>query len=153
MNLKDILTISGKSGLYKLVANNKNGFIVECLKDKKRSPAFMRDRISALDEISIFTNEDEVSLKEVFVKLYKYMEHKPVDIDVISKPEELKKLFTAFFPEYDEDRFYTSHMKKVVQWYNELLANNMLDENLDNAEDTNSESVPEDKSVEDKSNE
>ncbi|MDD4141773.1 MAG: DUF5606 domain-containing protein [Bacteroidales bacterium] len=131
MNLKDILTISGKPGLFKLVANNKNGFIAESLTDKKRIPVFARDKVSALDEISIFTNDDEKRLKKVLSMLYVHQDKKPVDKTVISDNKALIKLFGDFFPEYDAERFYTSHMKKVCQWYNELLAEGLVDENGD----------------------
>ncbi|MDR2085388.1 MAG: DUF5606 domain-containing protein [Bacteroidales bacterium] len=128
MDLKDILTISGKPGLYKLIANNKNGLIVESFNDEKRIPVFSTDKISALDEISIFTEGDDIPLKEVFIKLYKHLNHQAVEQSVINDNKATKELFKAFFPEYDEDRVYASHQKKVFQWYNELLRLNLIND-------------------------
>ncbi|MDL2228250.1 DUF5606 domain-containing protein [Bacteroidales bacterium OttesenSCG-928-K03] len=128
MDLKDILTISGKPGLYKLIANNKNGLIVESLRDNKRVAVFATDKISSLDEISIFMENEDMPLKDVFVKLYKHLEHKPVEQNIINDNKKMKELFKAFLPEYDEDRVYASHQKKLFQWYNELLSLNLIDE-------------------------
>ncbi len=141
MDIREILTISGKSGLFKLVSNSKNTFIVESLADGKRFPAFARDKVSSLDEISIFTDEDDMPLRDLFVKLYVYQNHAPVDAEIISDNDKLKALFDTFIPNYDHDRLYVSHMKKIVGWYNELLSHDLIDE------------VNEDDSVEEEKNE
>lgn len=137
MDIREILTISGKSGLFKLVSNSRNTFIVESLADGKRFPAFARDKVSSLDEISIFTDEDDMPLRDLFVKLYKYQNHAPVDAGIIGDNDKLKALFDSFIPNYDRDRLYVSHMKKIAGWYNELLSHDLISEEIN--EDASSE--------------
>lgn len=135
MELKEILTISGKSGLFRLVSNNRSTFIVESLNDGKRFPAFARDKVSPLEEISIFTNEDDMPLKEVFLKLYDFNGKAPVDAEVYGNNDKLKQLFEDFVPDYDHDRVYVSHMKKIVSWYNDLVAHEVLENELNSSDD------------------
>ena len=136
MDLKDILTVAGKPGLYKLVASNKNGFIVESFRDNKRIPIFASDKISALDEISIFTENEDMPLKVVFVKLYQHLNHQAVEQSILDDNKLMKQLFEAFLPEYDEERVYASHQKKLFTWYNELLAFDLIDENIEEEPET-----------------
>lgn len=119
MNLTGIISISGKPGLFKVVAQGKNNIIVESLIDGKKSPAYSTDRISALEDISIYTYEEDVPLKDVYSEIYKKENGKKT----ISHKESLNKL-TAYLlevlPNYDEDRVYPSDIKKLFQWYNLL---------------------------------
>lgn len=125
MNLAGIISISGKPGLYKVIAQGKNNVIVESLIDHKRSPAYASDRISALDDISIYTLEADVPLKDVFAALYAKYDGK----EGISHKEDNIKLQEVLFdvlPSYDEDRVYPSDIKKLFQWYNLLVKTGML---------------------------
>jgi hypothetical protein len=125
MKLKDILAIGGKPGLYKFIAQAKNGIIVESLTDKRRIPAYASDKVSALEDIAIFTETDEVKLAEVFKKIFE-KENGGKAISPKSSGEELKAYFEEILPEYDKERVYTSDMKKVLSWYNQLQEMDML---------------------------
>lgn len=119
MNLTGIISISGKPGLFKVVAQGKNNIIVESLVDGKKSPAYSTDRISALEDISIYTYEEDIPLKEVYSEIYKKEDGKKT----ISHKESLNKLtdyLLEVLPNYDEERVYPSDIKKLFQWYNLL---------------------------------
>lgn len=120
--LKTILSISGKPGLYKMISNNKNMIIVESLQDGKKMPVHARDRIVSLGDISIYTNEDEVLLKEVLVSIKKKEEGKAASIAPKAAANDLRAYFEEVLPNYDQDRVYPSDMKKVISWYNLLTA-------------------------------
>lgn len=124
--MKEILSISGKPGLYKLVKHTNNGVIVESLEDKKRFPAFAHQKISSLEEISIFTDTEDLPLKDVFKAMYEKHEGEQ-SISPKSSSNELKAYFAEIVPEYDEERVYVSHIKKIIQWYNLLQKNDMLE--------------------------
>lgn len=123
--LKTILSISGKPGLYKMISNNKNMIIVESLQDGKKMPVHARDRIVSLGDISIYTNEDEVLLKEVLVSIKKKEEGKTASIAPKAAANDLRAYFEEVLPNYDQDRVYPSDMKKVISWYNLLTAANV----------------------------
>ncbi len=127
--LKGILAIAGHSGLFKMVSNSKNALIVESLVDKKRMPAYASSKISALEDIAIFTDEGDVQLAEV-LKNIKEKEDGGQAVSHKASGKELKAYMLEVLPNYDEDRVYVSDMKKVFQWYNILQENDML-ENLD----------------------
>jgi hypothetical protein len=125
MNLKDILAISGESTLFKFVAQGKNAVIVENLETGRRFSAGAHLRVSALDEISIFTSGEDMPLGNVMDRLW----DKESGGEAIShrQPDaELKKYFAEVLPEYDRDRVYTSDIKKVLHWYNILHGLNLL---------------------------
>ena len=126
MDLGGIISISGMSGLYKVIAQSKSGLIVESLLDKKRMPAHSTNRISALADVSIYSTGDDVPLKDVFQKIYDKEKGGPC-IDHKSADAELRKYFKAAFAEYDEERVYTSDIKKVLMWYNLLQKDGLLD--------------------------
>ena len=118
-DLARILSVSGQHGLYLYLAQARNGAIAESLSDKKRTCFDIKTRLTTLADIAIYTSEGELKLKEVFLKLKDVLG----DADAPSpkaSSEELKALFAKAVPDYDADRFYVSHMKKVVEWYNEL---------------------------------
>ena len=125
-DLARILTVSGQKGLYLYVAQARNGVIAESLQDKKRTVFDAKSRITTLADIAIYTHTDELKLSEVFLALQKVRgeEHAP---SAKSSDADLKALFEKAIPDYDADRFYVSHMKKVVEWYNELLDHASLD--------------------------
>jgi hypothetical protein len=119
MNLKGIISISGKPGLYKVVAQGKNNIIVESLEDKKRFPAYSTDRISALEDISIYTYDDDVLLKDILTKIFE----KEKGSTCIGHKEDKAKLeayLVSILPNYDKERVYISDVKKIFQWYNLL---------------------------------
>lgn len=126
--LKEILSISGKPGLQKLISNSSNAIIVESLIDGKRFPAYSNSKIIALEDISIYTEEEDMPLKEVFKRMFAKENGKPA----LSHKESNEKIITYFneiVPEYDKDRVYTSDMKKIVQWYNLLTEKGILNFN------------------------
>jgi len=121
MNLKGLIAISGKPGLYKVAAQGRNNIIVESLDTGKKFPAFATEKISALEDISIYTYEEDVPLSDVYDKLAE-----KVNFDAaISHKESSAKLreeLTSFLPDFDEDRIYDSDIRKIFQWYNILEA-------------------------------
>ncbi len=118
-DLSKILSISGQRGLFLYLAQARNGAVVESLSDKKRMVADIRSRITTLEDISIYTSEGETKLREVFLKMKDVLGDAPAPTSKASS-DELKGLFEKALPDYDGDRFYVSHMKKVVDWYNEI---------------------------------
>ena len=119
-DLSKILSVSGQHGLFNYIAQARNGAIVESLSDKKRTIFDFKSRITSLADISIYTVEEEVKLKDVFLKMHEVLGDSPAPSSK-APAAEIKALFEKALPEYDEDRFYISHMKKVVDWYNEIL--------------------------------
>ena len=125
-DLSRILSISGQSGLFLYVSQARSGAIVEALSDKKRSTVGMTNKLTSLADISIYTDDEEVKLQQVFLNMKDVLG----DADAPSpksSAEELKALFEKALPSYDRDRFYVSHMKKVVDWYNNLKKYASLD--------------------------
>lgn len=125
MVLKDILSISGEPGLFKFIAQGKNAIVVEHLETKKRGSAFGSARVSSLEEISIFTEKEDLPLGKVLDLIFDKEKGGPA-IDFKSDPEKLKAYFNEVVPEYDKDKVYVSDIKKVVHWYNILQALNLL---------------------------
>lgn len=120
MELNEILAISGQPGLYKYVAQSTRGVIVESLLDGRRMNASAQARVSALSDISMFTEGDDIPLAEVFTRIYAHTGGKAA-ISPKSSPEELKAAFAEVLPEYDRDRVHVSDIKKCFAWYNTLL--------------------------------
>ena len=126
--LKTILSISGKSGLYKLVSQGKNMLIVESLTDKKRMPAYGTDKMISLGDIAMDTDEDDVTLQEVFLSIKKKENGQPIVLDIkTATPEELRQYMGEVLPNFDRDRVHLSDIKKLIAWYNLLVANNLTD--------------------------
>lgn len=128
MDLSKILVISGKPDLYELVSQTKNGAIVESLADKKRCPVFKTDKISSLNEISIFTEDSDKPLREVLQAIYRKEEGKNISFEI--KKGDSKSLFAYFkeiLPDYDSSRVYASDVKKVFLWYNLLNSAGKVD--------------------------
>ena len=118
-DLSKILAVSGQSGLYLYIAQTRSGAVVESLSDKKRSSVSVTSKITSMADISIYTDDEEVNLQQVFENMKQVLGDADAP-SAKSKPEELKALFEKALPTYDRDRFYVSHMKKVVEWYNAL---------------------------------
>ncbi|MEE1347400.1 MAG: DUF5606 domain-containing protein [Bacteroidales bacterium] len=123
--LEGILSISGKSGLFKLVSQGRNAIIVESLADGKRMPVSGSARVSALQEISMYTVDGDVKLSHVMANIYKLTDGKEC-IPATSSNAELKEFMAKALPEWDADRIYVSDIKKLVAWYNILLAHNLV---------------------------
>ena len=126
MALKDILSISGQPGLFKFIAQGKNAIVVEHLETKKRSSAFGSARVSSLEEISVFTGNEDMPLSKVFDLIYEKVAGGPA-IDHKSEPGKLKSWFETVVLDYDRERVYNSDIKKIIQWYNILHSLNLLE--------------------------
>lgn len=133
MELKDILSISGKPGLYKFISQGRNGIIVESLMDGKRMNANASMKISSMEDIAVFTDEGEEPLVNVFKKMIEKHEGGQ-SIDHKSGSHALEEYFAEVMPEYDRDRVYASDIKKIVSWYNLLTELNMINELIENQE-------------------
>lgn len=120
--LKGILSISGQPGLFKLVTEAKNSIIVESLLTGKRIPAYSTAKISALADISVFTETGEIQLKELFGR---FQESEKI-VSPKASTNEIKAFFEEVLPEYDKDRVYVSDMKKILQWFQLLSDLNLL---------------------------
>lgn len=125
-DLTKILAISGQSGLFLYISQARNGAIVESLADKKRSAFGMNSKITSLADISIYTDDQEVKLQQVLMNMKEILGDDDAP-SAKSAPEVLKEFFGKALPSYDRDRFYVSHMKKVVEWYNCLKKYASLD--------------------------
>ncbi len=125
MDLSNILSITGKGGLFKLISRTPNSFIVESLEDGHRFPAFSHDGVATLDNIAIFTEEGEVTLQSVFQSIYK--KENGAKKEMPKENNALKAYFAEVLPEYDRERVYVSNIKKVIAWYNLLVAHNLVD--------------------------
>ena len=138
MNLKDILSISGESTLFKFIAQGKNAVIVENLESGRRLSAGAASKVSALDEIAIFTTGEDLPLGKVMDMLWEkenggeVLSHKMPDAD-------LREYFAGVLPEYDRDRVYTSDIRKVLHWYSILHKLNLLIKEEEKKEEPNEE--------------
>lgn len=121
MNIDKIVSIAGKPGIFEIKSQTKGGIIVESLQDKKRFPVNSLQSISALSDIAIYTYEEEIPLREVLHNMFK-KENGAAALDHTSDGKKLKEYFAEVLPNYDEERVYTSNIKKVVQWYNILVS-------------------------------
>lgn len=142
MDLSLIFTVPGKPGLYKLISQGKNAAIMESLLDKKRMPVFTMDRISSLAEIAIYTYDAEISLANVFRNIFQ-KENGGKCLDHNSDADALKDYFKLILPDFDQERVYVSNIKKVLQWYNILLENNLVDMELSEREKAQQQALAE----------
>ena len=136
--LKKILSVSGKPGLYKLVSTSKTITLVESLIDQKRFPIYPQEKIVSLGEIAIYTSEEEVPLKEVFVKIKENENGGKVSDDKKSSNKTLFSYFEIILPTYDKEKVYASDVKKIINWYNLLIENNIDFETEETAEEKES---------------
>ena len=126
--LKNILAITGKPGLYKLVSRGNNMLIVESLVDSKRMPTYARDKIVALSDVSMFTDADDIALSEVLTSAGKKEGLKAVTMDPKKASNaELQAWFDEVLPNWDHDRVYPSDIRKLIQWYNILINADITD--------------------------
>ena len=121
--LKKILSVSGKPGLYQIVSQGKNMLIIESLTDKKRIPAYARDKVISLGDIAIYTNEKEVPLYEVLNSVKQKEGGQKVSLELTkASPDELRAYLAEVLPDFDRERVYPTDIKRLLTWYNILLA-------------------------------
>ena len=124
--LKKILSISGRPGLFKLISQGKNMYIVESIADGKRIPTYARDKVVSLGDIAIYTVEEEIPLADV-LKTIKEKENGQKVILTNTQPDQLKKYFAEILPDFDRERVYPSDIKKLINWYNLLVEADITD--------------------------
>lgn len=125
--LKTILAISGKPGLFKLVSQGKNMLIVEALATGKRTPAYAHDKVISLGDIAIYTVDEDVPLGNVLEAIKTKTGGQPVDIKAFEDDAAMRAYFKEVLPDFDEERVYTNDIKKVLTWYNLLIAAGITD--------------------------
>lgn len=128
MKLNQILTISGMPGLYQLQSRTRSGFLALSLLDGKRISIGLRNNVSLLSEIAIYTLQEERPLEEVFKAIKEKENGQKITISHKATNEELEAYFFSVIPDYDEDRVYPSDIKKIIQWYNLLIDKGFLEE-------------------------
>jgi hypothetical protein len=138
MEFSKIISVTGKPGLFQVVSQSKNAIIVESLLDQKRLAINATQNVSLLENIAIYTYEKEVPLLTVFKAMFEKSEGK----EAISHKESGKKLtgyFSEILPDYDDERVYTSNIKKVIQWFNLLVNSGMDFSAIEESSETESE--------------
>ena len=125
MDLRTVLSVSGKPGLFKLIAHQKNGVVVESLLDGKRTAISANANVSSLGDIAIYTYEEEVPLRDVFKAMAEVTEGNEA-LSHKSSKDQLEDFFGEVLPKFDQERVYASDIKKVVQWFNILVKNDLL---------------------------
>ena len=139
--LRKILAISGKPGLYRLLSSGRGMLIVETLDtNHKRLPVYASDKAVSLGDIAMYTDSEEVPLWKVMENIKVRTEGKPLDIDYrAASNDELAAFFADVLPNYDRDRVYMTHVRKLIQWYNILVAEGITDFKPDDADDVKEE--------------
>ena len=127
MSLDKILAIGGKPGLYRLLTQTRSGFVAESLLDGKKITVGIQSNVSVLSEIAIYTLDQEVPLREVFLKIQTKEKGKKTSVGHKEEKIKLEEYFFEVLPDYDEDRVYASDIKKIIQWYNILQENKITD--------------------------
>lgn len=128
IDLRGIISISGHGGLFKVVSQTKFGLIVESVADGKRIPAYSSQRISALEDISVFTTGGDMPLSEVFQKIADKEKSGAITLDSKISNDDLRKKLESYLPEFDQERVYASDIKKLFTWYNLLQSKDLLKE-------------------------
>ncbi|MGZ4090117.1 MAG: DUF5606 family protein [Bacteroidia bacterium] len=147
IDLTGIISISGQPGLYKIVAQSKNGIIVEGLSDKKRVNVYSSTKVSTLGDISMFTTGDDKPIEEIMTSIFK-KEKGGAAVDNKADDKTVEKYFAEILPDYDKDRVYVSNMRKLFSWYNALQSTGNLKEKEEKKEGEEKTKVT--KSVEEK---
>lgn len=137
--LKNILSISGRPGLFRLSNRGKNMLIVESIADGKRTPAYARDKVISLGDISIYTDEGDVPLWEVLESVKVKSNGEQVDIKSIGNDAAVREYFAGILPNFDREKVYTSDIRKLLTWYNQLLAGGITEFKPEEASEENSE--------------
>lgn len=127
MGLQKILSVAGKPGLYKLITQTRSGFVAESLLDGKKISVGLRSNVSVLSEIAIYTLDEELPLRQVFLKIQVKEKGGKTTVSHKDAKIKLEEYFFEVLPNYDEDRVYASDIKKIVQWYNMLTEKGLAD--------------------------
>ncbi|MDE6753379.1 MAG: DUF5606 domain-containing protein [Muribaculaceae bacterium] len=123
--LREILAITGKPGLFRIVSQGNRMLIVEELKTKKRFPAHSRDKVVSLGDIAMYTDGDDKPLGEILDLVYAHNDGKPIDVKGLVAAGKIREEFEAILPDFDKDRVYDNDIKKLFTWYNILLETGM----------------------------
>jgi len=142
MQLDKIVSIPGKPGLFEIITQTRAGFVAQSLLDGKKISIAFKNNISVLNEIAIYTLEEEVPLKEVFQKIWDKENGSATSVSHKADKDTLEAYFFEVLPNFDEDRVYPSDIKKVLQWYNLLLEKNLLAPAQINTDEPEIESAP-----------
>lgn len=134
MKLKGIIAISGKPGLFKILSHTKGGVIVETVQDGKRTMASLTSTMSSLDDISMYTQTEELPLREIMRRIAEKQDNGQALDAKTSSDEQLKEYFEAIVPDYDRERVYASHIRKLFHWYNILQAAGMVSKEKEDEE-------------------
>ena len=134
--LKKILSISGKPGLYRLISYGKGIIIVENVTDNKRMPAYTRDKIIALGDIAIYTDDTEVPLADVLTTIGEKYNSQVLDTKLYKSAAQLQQFFEEVLPNYDHDRVYNTDIKKIISWYNTLISAGITDFSIKSEEES-----------------
>src|SRR4051812_14176404 len=133
IDLSGIISITGQPGLYKIIAQSKNGIIVEGLSDKKRLNVYASTKVSTLSDISMFTTGDDKPLEEIMTSIHT-KENGGAAIDNKADDKAIEKYFAEILPDYDKERVYISNMRKLISWYNALQTSGNLKTKEENKE-------------------
>lgn len=134
--IRKIVSIAGKPGLYKLVSQGRNMLIVEALATGRRTPAYAHDKVISLADVAIYTTEEDMPLGQVLEKVKEATNGQPVDVKSYTDAD-LRNYFATILPNFDQDRVYTTDIRKLFSWYNILIASDITefvpaeDENTD----------------------
>lgn len=145
--LRQILSITGKPGLFRIVSQGNRSLIVEELATGRRFPASARDKVVSLGDIAMYTLSEDLPLSEILDRLYAHHEGKPIDVKAIQKEGRLGEEFVAVVPDFDRDRVYDSDIRKLFNWYNALI-NAGFTKFTDEKEENESEPAEEEKAAE-----
>ena len=124
--LDNILTITGKPGLFRMIAQTRTGVIAVSLMDQKKIVTNLGQQINILSEIRVFGLKDEMPLNDIFERMFQLEKGHPARVKPKASKNDLESYFFEVFQDYDEDRVYTSDIKKIIQWYNTLLESNQF---------------------------
>ncbi len=120
--IKGILSITGKPGLYKLLSRGKNALIVENIATKKRMPTYPHEKVISLADITMYTDHGDEPLPEILEKVYAHAQGKAIDVKAFASDAEIRDYFGEIIPDFDRDRVYTTDIRKLFSWYNQLVA-------------------------------
>jgi len=149
--LKEILSISGKQGLFKLISKGKNIFVAESLIDGKRIPVYSRDKVVSLGDITMYTNDGDAPLSRILQSIKQKENGEAISFSPSITSEELKTYFSEVLPDFDRDRVYPSDIKKLMNWYNLLVKSGLTEfeeETGETMEDKEGENDKEDQTEE-----
>jgi hypothetical protein len=126
--LKEILAVSGKPGLFKLVSRAKNMLIVESMTDGKRIPAYARDKVISLGDVTVYTTEGDMPVSEILTKIKEKENGGKISLDISkAQPNEVRAYFAEIVPDFDRDKVYPTDIKKLLKWYEILITNGITD--------------------------